>query len=82
MRNPQIKRSDDHAQLETISRPFKFLHGLLYYPACAVCSIFIRIDRACDAAPEDIFFGTDYFKGNAVGIVPGYSVSWKIENVL
>ena len=82
MRNPQIKRSDDHAQLETISKPYKFLHGLLHYPACAVCSIFIRADGACDASTEDIFFETDFFKGNAVGIVPGHSVSWKIEDVL
>ena len=81
MRNPQIK-SDGHARLETISRSYKFLRGLLHYPACAVCGIFLRADRACDAAPEDIFFGTDFFKGNAVGIVHGHPVSWKTENVL
>ena len=82
MRNLRIKRSDGHARLETISQPYKFLHGLLHYPACAVCGIFIRADRACDAAPEDTFFGTDIFKGDVVGIVPGHPVSWKIEDVL
>ena len=75
-------RSDDHARLETISQPHKFLHGLLHYPACAVYGIFLRADRACDAAPEDAFSGTDFFKGNAVGIVPGHPVSWKTEDVL
>ena len=80
--NPRIKRSDDHARLETISQPHKFLHGLLHYPACAVYGIFLRADRACDAAPEDAFSGTDFFKGNAVGIVPGHPVSWKTEDVL
>ena len=82
MWNPQIKRSDDHARLETISRPYKFLHGLLHYPTCAVCGIFLRADRTCDAASEKFFFGTDFFKGNAVGIVRGHSVSRKIEDVL
>ena len=82
MRNPQIKRSDGHARLETISRPYRFLHGLLHYPDYAVCGIFLRADWACDAASEDFFFGTDFFKRNVVGIIPGYPVSWKIEDVL
>ena len=82
MRNPRIKRSDGHARLETISQPYKFLHGLLHYPACAVCGIFIRADRACDAAPEDVFFKTDIYKGAVMVILPAHPIPWKAEAVL
>ncbi len=80
MRNPQIKRSDGYARLETISQAYKLLHGLLHYPARAVCGIFFCADRACDAAPEDNFFGTDFIKSNVVDIFPCHPVSCKIED--
>jgi len=68
--------------LETISQPYKFLRGLLHYPACTVCGIFLRADWACYAVAEDAFFKTDIHKGVVMVILPAHPVSWKVEDVL
>lgn len=63
-------------------QPAGFLRGILHYPACTVCGIFLCADRACDAAPEDAFFKTDIHKGAAMVILPAHPVPWKAEAVL
>ena len=82
MRNPRTKGSDGNAELETICQPYRFFCGVLYYPTCAVCGLFLCAALACKAAPENTFFKTVFFEGNVVGIVSGYPISWKIEDVL
>ena len=44
-------------------QPFGFQRGILHYPACTVCGIFLRADRACDAAPEGIFSRRTFIRG-------------------
>ena len=36
-------------------QPAGFLCGILHYPACTVCGIFLRADRACDAFSRRTF---------------------------
>ena len=39
-------------------------------------------DRACDAAPENAFFRTDFFERDAMGSISGHPISWEAEAVL
>ena len=82
MRNPQIKRSDGYARLAKDWQLSGFMRSISDNTACAVRRLFTCTDRACDAAPENAFFRTDFFERDAMGSISGHPISWEAEAVL